>query len=99
MAPVPDDQIHDVTDTAIWVAGYRAIESERPDALFRDPLAGRLAGERGRTIASTMAGARQFGWAVVIRTCVIDAFIHRRGAPGPAAADPVVVSGAEHARI
>lgn len=82
MAPVPKDQIHDVADTAIWVAGYRAMESERPDALFRDPLAGRLAGERGRTIASTMAGARQFGWSIVVRTCVIDALIDEAVAAG-----------------
>src|SRR2546422_199488 len=36
-----------VSDTARWVALYRAMESERPDALFRDPYARRLAGERG----------------------------------------------------
>lgn len=75
MEPAPDEQIHDVTDTAIWVAGYRAMESERPDALFRDPLAARLAGERGRTIASTMAGARQFGWSIAVRTVVVDALV------------------------
>jgi len=26
-----------VSDTALWLAMYRAIEAERPDALFRDP--------------------------------------------------------------
>ncbi|HET9956928.1 MAG TPA: SAM-dependent methyltransferase [Polyangiaceae bacterium] len=82
MKPVSDDQIHEVADTAIWVAGYRAMESERPDALFRDPLAGRLAGERGRTIALTMAGARQFGWTIVVRTSVIDSLIHEAIAKG-----------------
>ncbi|MDE3110116.1 MAG: class I SAM-dependent methyltransferase, partial [Acidobacteriota bacterium] len=43
-----------VSDTAFWVAHYRAIEGERPDALFHDPLAGVLAGERGRNIAEHM---------------------------------------------
>lgn len=79
---MPDESIDDVADTAIWVAGYRAMESERPDALFRDPLAGRLAGERGRALASTMAGARQFAWSIVVRTCVIDAFVHEAVAAG-----------------
>jgi len=37
-----------VSDTAFWVASYRAAESARPDALFHDPLAARLADARGR---------------------------------------------------
>ena len=41
----------DVTDTARWVAHYSALESERPDALFSDPFARRLACERGQSIA------------------------------------------------
>ena len=32
----------DVSDTARWVAYFRALETERRDALFRDPLARRL---------------------------------------------------------
>ena len=36
-------QIEDVSDTAFMVAAYRAIESKRTDALFRDPLAAKLA--------------------------------------------------------
>ncbi len=46
-----DTPIAHVTDTAFWVATYRANESARPDALFRDPLAGKLADARGRAIA------------------------------------------------
>lgn len=34
--------IRNVSDTARWVAVFRAMESERPDAVFRDPLARRL---------------------------------------------------------
>ena len=41
-----------VSDTARWVAIYRAMESERPDALFRDPYARRLAGPRGEQIVA-----------------------------------------------
>jgi O-methyltransferase involved in polyketide biosynthesis len=49
--------IRDISDTARWVAMYRAIESERPDARFRDPFAGRLAGER-----SASSGAASRAW-------------------------------------
>jgi O-methyltransferase involved in polyketide biosynthesis len=28
-----------ISDTARWVAHYRAMESKRPDAIFRDPFA------------------------------------------------------------
>lgn len=67
--------IQDVSDTALWVATYRAIETERPDALFKDPLAALLAGEKGRFIASRISGTRLTQWSVVIRTCIIDALI------------------------
>jgi hypothetical protein len=41
-----DPGIADVSDTALWIAAYRARETERAGALFHDPLAGRLAGDR-----------------------------------------------------
>jgi O-methyltransferase involved in polyketide biosynthesis len=44
----PGNGIADVSDTALWIAAYRARETERAGALFHDPLAGRLAGDRGR---------------------------------------------------
>jgi methyltransferase (TIGR00027 family) len=69
-------QIRDVSDTALWVAHYRAVESERPDAMFRDPLAGVLVGKRGAAIASRFGRAGQFtAWAVVCRTVIIDQYI------------------------
>jgi methyltransferase (TIGR00027 family) len=64
--------IKDVSDTAFWIAHLRALESERADALFRDPLAARLAGERGREITASMPIPRMVGWMVAIRTCIID---------------------------
>jgi methyltransferase (TIGR00027 family) len=68
-----DSLIQNVSDTAFMAAAYRAAESERPDALFRDPLAALLAGERGRKIiASLPKKAFMGGWYVVIRTRVID---------------------------
>ncbi len=67
--------IRDVSDTSFWIAHHRAQETGRPDALFRDPLAGRLAGKRGHDIAAGMPAQRLIGWTVVMRTCVIDEFI------------------------
>src|SRR3569623_650258 len=68
--------INHVTDTALWVAVYRARETERPDALFRDPLASKLAGERGRLIESKMSQGKYVNWSLAIRTVVIDKFVH-----------------------
>lgn len=67
--------IQNVSDTAFWIAHYRAQESERPDALFHDPLAAVLAGEQGRTIARGMPWAFMTRWTVVIRTRLIDDYI------------------------
>lgn len=75
--------IQNVPDTAFMAAAYRAIESIRPDALFRDPLADKLAGERGRAIiASLPPQAMMGGWTVIIRTCIIDALIQQAIAQG-----------------
>ena len=38
--------IRNISDTALLAAVYRARETERPDALFRDPFARRLADKR-----------------------------------------------------
>jgi methyltransferase (TIGR00027 family) len=67
-----DSLIRDVSDTAFWIAQHRAHESARADALFRDPLAARLAGERGAKIAAAMPNSRMIGWSVAIRTRIID---------------------------
>jgi methyltransferase (TIGR00027 family) len=62
-----------VSDTARWVAAYRAMESARPDALFRDPFADRLAGERGRAIAAQASrGPGGAGWPMIVRTRLVD---------------------------
>lgn len=66
-----------VSDTALWVACYRAIESERPDAIFRDPWARRLAGERGFQILDRMPSGRKMSWPLVTRTAVMDEIILR----------------------
>lgn len=51
--------VRTVDDTARWVAHHRAIESARPDALFHDLLAARLAGSTG--VASPESGLGRTG--------------------------------------
>jgi methyltransferase (TIGR00027 family) len=70
-----DSIIGHVSDTALCVAVYRAEESERPDALFNDPLARRLAGERGFRIARHMSREHYIRWALSVRTVIIDRMI------------------------
>jgi methyltransferase (TIGR00027 family) len=70
-----DPLIRNVSDTARWVAFYRARETERPNALFRDPFARRLAGERGEQIAKSLPSADRSDWAWVTRTYLFDRYI------------------------
>ena len=71
-----------VSDTARWVAVYRAWESARPDALFRDPYADLLAGERGRAIARLMPRQARSGWPLIARTKLIDDLVQAALAQG-----------------
>lgn len=67
--------IRHVSDTARWVAVYRARETERPDALFRDPFARRLAGERGEEIARSLPIHNRNSWSWTARTFLVDRLI------------------------
>lgn len=66
-----------VSDTARWVAVYRALESRRPDALFHDELAAVLAGEQGIELAESGILPRGAGdhWPTVVRTRLVDDLI------------------------
>jgi methyltransferase (TIGR00027 family) len=67
--------VRGVSDTALWVAYFRALETRRPDALFHDPYAERLAGEHGFRIANTLAQGNKQEWAWVMRTYLFDRFL------------------------
>lgn len=69
------DKIENVSDTARWVAVYRAMETERRDAIFRDPHAARLAGDKGHAIVAGMKRGRAMAWAMIVRTAVFDEII------------------------
>jgi methyltransferase (TIGR00027 family) len=77
-----DPLIRDISDTALWVAVFRARESERADAVFRDPLARRLAGERGEQIAASIQFAEKNAWSFIARTWIIDQLITEHVAQG-----------------
>ncbi len=64
--------IRRISDTALWVTVYRAQESERADAVFRDPYARKLAGERGMQIAAAMPFAQRHSWSYTARTWLVD---------------------------
>jgi methyltransferase (TIGR00027 family) len=75
--------IKQVSDTAFMAAAYHALEDGRPNALFHDPLAARLAGAQGsRILESLPRQAFIGGWTVVIRTRIIDQFIYQAIAEG-----------------
>ena len=69
--------VRDISDTARWVAYFRALETQRPDALFRDPYAERLAGSRGFEIANTLPEGNKHEWAWMARTYLFDQFVSR----------------------
>jgi methyltransferase (TIGR00027 family) len=74
--------IRHISDTALWVTVYRAQESERADAVFRDPYARKLAGDRGMEIAAAMPFAQRHAWTYVARTWLIDQIIAREVGSG-----------------
>ena len=60
--------VRNVSDTARWAAYFRAQETARPDALFRDPFAEPLCGQHGVDIANTLPDGNKHAWAWVTRT-------------------------------
>jgi methyltransferase (TIGR00027 family) len=74
--------IRNISDTAAWVAMYRAMESEREDAVFRDPYARRLAGARGEEIMQKMKAAAKHAWSYVARTYLFDTYVAQEIAAG-----------------
>ena len=70
--------IRNISDTALWAAMFRARENDRADALFRDPMARRLAGERGERIANNVEYATENEWAWIMRTWLYDRIIRQQ---------------------
>jgi len=73
---IDDSSVTHVTDTAFWVAHFRAKESQRAAPAFHDPLALLLCGNRGRQIARSIPRATMVEWGMVLRTSAIDRLIY-----------------------
>src|SRR5262245_66577806 len=70
-----ESPIRDISDTPRWVAVYRANETDRSDAVFRDPFARALAGDRGQQILKAMPFAEDNAWPFIARTYLFDRYI------------------------
>jgi methyltransferase (TIGR00027 family) len=69
--------VETVSDTALIVAYARAIETERSYAVFHDPFARSLAGERGKQMYDKIQGDYSIGWLISTRTWVLDQLIQQ----------------------
>jgi methyltransferase (TIGR00027 family) len=67
--------IKHISDTAPWVAYLRALETERPDALFTDPFARRLAGTAGEALVRQLGHAELIARGIAVRTAVFDELV------------------------
>lgn len=70
-----ENSIKHVSDTAHWIAAFRALESRKPDAVFKDPLAETLAGERGFAMVRETPHADAMAFAMTVRTSAIDRLV------------------------
>lgn len=77
MSSRPEPVIRNISDTALWVSLYRAMESERTDAVFHDPFARRLGGTRGVEIMNATPWNKRVLWTYTARTWLIDQFIEQ----------------------
>jgi methyltransferase (TIGR00027 family) len=71
----PASTIQSLSASAHLVALYRALESERPDALFQDPYARLLAGSLGVGLAQVMGNIYDSANMIAVRTHLIDEMI------------------------
>jgi len=74
--------VRNISDTALWAAYFRAQETRRPDALFRDPYAEKLGARRGGEIARTLPEGQRHAWAWVARTYLFDQILQKEIAEG-----------------
>lgn len=67
--------MNNIYETAYLVAMYRALETERKDALFQDFFARRLAGAQGQMFVEIIGNKQQLTSAIAVRTYIIDELI------------------------
>jgi len=69
--------VRNISDTALWAAYFRAEENKRPDAMFRDPFADKLADGKAAEIARSIPEGQAHAWAWVSRTYLFDQCIQK----------------------
>jgi methyltransferase (TIGR00027 family) len=74
--------LRSVSDTALLVAYHRAMETKRPDALFKDHVAVRLSVGRGEQISRKLPRGRALAWTTIVRTILLDEIVLRLAAQG-----------------
>lgn len=67
-----------LSESAYLVALYRALESERRDALFQDPWARQLAGGQGQLLQTLLGHPSKYADVIAIRTHLIDELIQQQ---------------------
>jgi methyltransferase (TIGR00027 family) len=70
--------VANISDTARLAAYVRALESERPDALFRDPYSRRLAGSEGEALAKEGRLTPKLAGELAWRTAVFDELVMQK---------------------
>jgi len=75
-------EVRHISDTALWAAHFRAEETRRPDAMFRDPYAEKLGAARGGEMARNLPAGEDNAWAWVARTYLFDQFLQQEIADG-----------------
>jgi len=71
----PSGEIKHVSDTALMVAGCRALETARSDGFVHDPFAERLAGERGMAIVRSIPRPEMMCFGIGVRSRFMDELI------------------------
>ncbi|WP_299412119.1 SAM-dependent methyltransferase [Acaryochloris sp. IP29b_bin.148] len=67
-----------LSESAYLVALYRALESERRDALFQDPWARQLAGGQGQLFQALLGHPQPYADVIAIRTHLVDTLIQEQ---------------------
>jgi methyltransferase (TIGR00027 family) len=69
--------VRNISDTALWAAHFRAEETKRPDAMFRDPYAEKLGALQGTEMARALPDGESHAWAWVARTYLFDQILQK----------------------
>jgi methyltransferase (TIGR00027 family) len=64
-----------LSETSYWMAYMRALEADRPDALFEDPYSRQLAGHIGEAVARNLGSIQLIANSIAVRTSVMDRLI------------------------